>query len=429
MPEENFKKHLNRLDLFCLGTNGVIGSGIFLLPGLAFKTAGTYSSLSFLLCALLCFFIALVYAELSARFHGSGAAYEYSRNVLGKNWGFGVGWMMWVASTVGWASMARGFIQYLGAWLPEGKLWETLILVLLFLALAGINYWGVKPGAGINNLFTGLKLIPLLIFILVGVFILKPTRLTPIFPQSLPEIKMLGSGVFLVLFAYLGFEAMPVPAQEMKDCRKDLPEMIFAVLLVSALFYILIQMICISGNPALAGSLKPLSDSSIFFLGKNGAQIITIGALLSMLGGCASLALTVPRMLYVLSRDGFLPKSLNNVHSNFGTPNSAIIFTSLAAFILAATGSFETLAVFCVLATLWQFLPAAVSVLILKIKGESLAYFKGRIGWLWLLLAFASISILFFQSGLKDFLASLAVIGVGFIIYLLNWGVKKWIAR
>ena len=159
-------------DVICLGINSVVGAGIFLLPGQLCSLAGDAALWLFPMCGVLCFIISLCFAEMGGMYNKTGGAYLYAREAFGPFAGFLVGWMMWLSSIIGWASVASGFGLYLDYFLPTENGWlSKTIITILIVGLSAINFFGVKPGARTINFFTIGKLLSLLIFIGVGFFL------------------------------------------------------------------------------------------------------------------------------------------------------------------------------------------------------------------------------------------------------------------
>ena len=150
---QKLSRSMNLFDIICLGINGIIGAGIFLLPGKLAAVAGQSSILIFAICGLLCLAIALCFAEMGGIYQETGGAYIYARNTFGPMIGFMVGWMMWLSAIIGWAAMARGLLLYLQFFSPslsEGRIGE-IIVISLILGLGVVNFFGVKIGTRIIN--------------------------------------------------------------------------------------------------------------------------------------------------------------------------------------------------------------------------------------------------------------------------------------
>ena len=179
------RRILGRWDLTAVGINQVIGSGIFLLPSLVTAQVGAWSVMAFVLAGLASMLVALCFAEVGSRFKETGGPYLYTRAAFGRFVGFEVGWMQWITRVTSWASVANGIPLALGFYVPAVTtgVYRTVFIVALFLILAAINYRGIQQAAWTVNLFTISKLVPLIVFIAVGVFFIQAepfTRLTPI---------------------------------------------------------------------------------------------------------------------------------------------------------------------------------------------------------------------------------------------------------
>ena len=185
----------------------MVGAGIFLLPGQLYGLAGSGAVWVFPLCGVLCFIISLCFAEMGGMYNKTGGAYLYARDAFGPFAGFLVGWMVWLSSIIGWASVASGFGLYLGYFLPAENVWlSKAIVAVLIIGLSTINFFGVKPGARTINYFTVGKLLSLLIFIGVGLFFIHESN-----PPSSPFSKGGQGGlsygnfnmaVIMALYAY-----------------------------------------------------------------------------------------------------------------------------------------------------------------------------------------------------------------------------------
>jgi len=365
MKEHNgLTRALNFFDVVCMGFNCVVGAGIFLLAGQLDNLVGIGSLLVFPICGLLCFAVALCFAEMGSMYNKTGGAYLYAKDTFGSFAGFLVGWIMWLASIIGWASVASGFGLYCNYFLAKDKEWLSKVIVtLLVLGLSMINYYGVKPGARGINFFTVGKFLSLLIFIFVGIFFVKR--------ENLGQLHNGGSfsmATTLALYAYTGFEFLVVPAGEMKNPQKHLPRVIMTVFIIVTLLYVTIQYVAMGTYPYLSGSDKPLAEAASYFMGPVGGLIIGIGALLSIGGINAGIALTSPRSLYVLSADGFFPQCFAKIHPKYHTPYFAILVNTALILLLSLTGSFRYLIEASVMVSILQYVPTCLAVIVQRRK-------------------------------------------------------------
>lgn len=369
MNEKAFlNKSLGFFEFICIGINCIIGTGIFLLPAIVSKQVGPSGILAYLICGFLCFLIGLCFCEMSGRYEGTGGAYLYARKTLGPLAGFLVGWEIWLSSIIGWASVAKGFYEYyrpLTDFHFAGD--DYLIITLIIVILSYCNFRGVKLGGRINNFFALTKMLPLILFVIAGMFYIKKENFIPFFRGGIFEWSQ---AIIIVLYAYSGFEEISLPAGEAVNARRDLPKAIMFVLAGVAIFYVIVQTVCVGvlSNLAELNSANPLVDVAGVFLGGFGVTLLALGGLLSIGGINSSIALTGPRALYALAEGGFLPSILRKIHLKFQTPYVSIIVNSSLTLILALTGSFETLLKLSVLAALWQYVPTCIAVIVSRKK-------------------------------------------------------------
>ncbi|HSG01647.1 MAG TPA: APC family permease [Vicinamibacterales bacterium] len=364
------KRALGKWDLTGVGINQVIGSGVFLLPAALAAQVGGWSWIAVALVALLALFIALNFAEAGSRFEGTGGAYLYTRAAFGRFVSFEVGWMLWVARATSWASVVNGLADALGYYWPSATsgalrvaIISTVVLTIMF-----INIRGIRQSANVVNVLTFAKLTPLVIFILVGLPFVQPAALAP---GGTLGWEQVSASALLLIFAFGGYETIPVPAGEARDPRRAVPFAMIATVLVVAAVMILVQIVALGTLPGLAGSRTPLADAAALFMGGSGALLMTVGATISMTGNNMGQALSGSRNLYALAEQGDLPPIFGRVHPRFQTPDFAIAFTSLVALGLAFSGSFATMAAASAVARLLVYAGTCASVLRLRREGRA----------------------------------------------------------
>ena len=185
-------------DIFCLGLNAIVGSGIFLFPGVMAAEAGPAAVLAFLVCGALLITVALCYAELGGMFSANGASYLYAREAFGAETGFGVGLITWAASVLSWAAVASMLASHLGYFHPvfSSAAGTKAVAAASILFFAAVNYRGVVPGAWTVNALTAAKILPLAAFVAAGIYRIQPENFRPFFA---PEPRF-GYAVFLALW-------------------------------------------------------------------------------------------------------------------------------------------------------------------------------------------------------------------------------------
>lgn len=334
VSEEGLVRGIRRWDLVGVVINSIIGAGIFVLPATAFSKIGNYSLIAFVVCAFVTVLIIFCFVEVGSRFTGTGGPYLYAREAFGPAVGFQVGWMNWIARVSAFATNCNLLVVYLGFfWPAAGKgIWRAVIIITITLTLTTINYIGVRDAAITSNIFTMAKLIPLILFIGVGIFFLTPANFTL---GNYPAYGSFSTAVLLLVYAFTGFENASVPAGEIENPRRNLPFAILIGIAIVTLVYLSIQTVSIGTLANLGGSERPLADAARNFLGPLGASLIAAGAVISIVGNLNVNILTTPRILFAMSTHREIPPALASVHARYRTPHVAILVT--AGLMLALT--------------------------------------------------------------------------------------------
>ncbi len=334
-----FIRAIRKWDLVLLMINTIIGAGIFGLPSKVFQLSGAYSILAFAVCALVIFNIIICFAEVGSRFDKTGGPYVYILEAFGSFPAFIMGWLLLWSRIISYAALINLLVTYssyyhvaLGDFIPR-----LLIMVTLTILLAGINYVGVKKTTTVNNFLTIGKVVPLLIFVAVGFYFLDAEMISL---RQLPEFGNFSSSVLLLVFAFGGFEVVVINSGEMKNPNKIVPYALILSALIVMVLYGSIQIVSIGTLPGLADSEKPLADAAQYFMGSFGGNLITVGAIISIVGALNAILLVGSRLLFALSSEGQLPKALSAIHEKYRTPTVALFTFTLISFVIAATGSF-----------------------------------------------------------------------------------------
>ncbi len=355
-----------------LGVNTIIGSGIFGLPSEAFRRAGVWSLLAFVVCAALVSIMVICFAEVSSRFRATGGPYLYARAAFGPLWGFQVGWLLWIARLTAFAASCNLFISYLGYfWAPAAAgLIRSAIITGIVAVLTALNLSGVRNSTTASNLFTVAKLLPLFLFIGAGLFFLRPGAYQP---GPLPAFGDFSVAVLLLVFAFSGFELPTIAAGESRNPEKDLPPALLLAIGIVVTVYILIQVVAIGtlAGDELARSDRPLADAASGFLGPAGGAIVSGGALVSIGGNLLVVMLVTPRVLYAMAERSELPSWLASVHPRTRVPSSAILLTAVAMLILTLSGTFVYAATISVIARLLVYGSTCVALPVLRRKPDA----------------------------------------------------------
>lgn len=414
------KRQLKTFDIVCLGTNAIVGSGIFLIPGIMVAGAGPYSILLFLLCGLMLIPIGLCFAEASSRVDRNGGPYNYARLAFGSGAGFTLGWIAVVTAIFSYAAVADGLPQYLSSFIPgiDKGIPSLLISGGVIFFLTALNVRGVRLGANTINIFTVGKLLPLILLAVIGLFFISPDNF------SVPETVTMRSttGLLLaVLFTYQGFEVAPVPAGETIKPSRAMPIAVIGSLVISAILYMLIQSVIIGSGAPVAGSEQPLSITAEFILGSWAGRLIAAGAVISMFGYCAGIAFSAPRYLTILCEDKFLPSVGASIHRHFGTPYVASVLIAVAAFAFTAILDFKKLVDISALSVALQYLVTCVAIPRLRKKTATTSETYVAPGkWLFPLLG-ALISVIFIvQIGASELKWTVVTVAIGIVVSFIT---------
>ena len=332
---------IGRGSLVALFINAVVGAGIFGLPSRVHALLGPYALLAYVGCALLVLLVVLCFAEVGSRFERTGGPYLYAQTAFGPVAGFQVGWLVWLTRVTAFAALCNLLIEYLAHFWPvlASTGGRVAVASLASVAIAAVNIRGVRTAAIVANVFTIGKLVPLVLFVAVGLFFVEPARYVP---GSTPDAATFSTAMLLLVFAFTGFETATVPAGEIRDPRRALPFAILSAMAVIVPLYLLVQVVCIGTLPGLAGSSTPLADAAERFAGSFGAAVIVAGAVVSITGTLNGLVLAAPRLLYAMAGEGQLPSVFARTHARYRTPHVAIVVTSACMLALTLSGSFLT---------------------------------------------------------------------------------------
>jgi APA family basic amino acid/polyamine antiporter len=338
--------------------NITIGGGIFRVPSSPEVTGrlGAAAPLAYVVCALAMGLIVLCLAEAASRVAATGGPYAYVEVAFGPFIGYLVGVLLWLTATVAFAAVATIFADNTARLVPafgsagaRGGLLVTVILLL-----AAVNVIGVRQGSRVNMISALVKLAPLLLLIVGGVFAIDRANLQ--WTES-PRVADLSRASIFLIFAFAGIESALVPSGEVREPARTVPRAIFLAMGIVTVFYLLIQAVAQGTlGPALVGTPTPLTDAAGRVFGPWGAALLSTGVVLSTLGYLSGMTLAVPRALYAFARDGFLPRGLAAIHPRFHTPHVAIVVQAVVVVFLALTSGFEGLAIIATSATLIVYL-------------------------------------------------------------------------
>ena len=365
MSRPSLLRVVSRWEILALSVNDVVGSGVYLLPASAALLLGPASVWAVPAAGLCVLLIVLCFAEAGSRFDDTGGAYVYTRAAFGDFVGFEVGWMTWIARVSSAAGLAAGFAQALtGVWAAAGSGWgRAAAIALSLVGLTAINATGVRYGARTAVILVVGKVVPLVVLVAVGLFAVDWGQVLAA-PPARPG--SFGEAALLLLFAYAGFENTAAPAGEFKHPRRDIPFALLVMITGVTLIYTLVQLVGLGVVPDLGASQTPLAEAASILLGPFGAWLLTIGAVLSILGTNNNTVLAGSRYLYALAASGRLPAVFARVHPRYRTPWIALGVQTGLALPLALSGTFTGLAALSVIARMATYIGTAAAIPVLR---------------------------------------------------------------
>lgn len=350
-----FVKTMNARDLMAIGIGTVIGTGIFILPGtIAAKQAGPGVSLSFLLSAIVCAFAAMCYAEFASALPVAGSAYSYGNVVFGEFFGWLLGWalileyMLAVASvSTGWAAYFNSFIESFGLKIPHALsgpfdpahgTYINIVAVVIVLLITVMLSRGLQSSVRVNNIAVVIKVAIILIFIIAGLFFIKPKNYHPFLPYHMSGVT---HGATIGFFAYLGFDCVSSSAAEVKNPKRNMPLGIIGTLGIVTLLYMGVAVV-------LTGMVKytrldvanPVSYALQLVHQDWLAELLSIGALVGMFTMMVAMIYSSSRLIYAIGRDGLLPAFLGKLDKKSHSPQVALW---IVAVIIATMGGLVSL--------------------------------------------------------------------------------------
>lgn len=388
--EQVLKRCLSAWDLAFLGIGAIIGTGIFVLTGIAAATqSGPAVVLSFIIAGFACGFAALSYAELSASIGGCGSAYGYSYAAFGELIAFIIGWDLLLEYGLAVATVANGWSGYfnnalmaMNMSLPDTltkapKLGGLINLPAstIILILMGVLIMGVKQSAKANNAMVCVKLLTIAIFIAVAAFNVHPENWEPFMPygwfQTLDNGKTTGvlAGASLVFFAYVGFDAVSTATEEARNPQRDLPFGLIASLVFCTVVYILVSGL-LTGvvNYTELNVSSPVAHA-LTLIGFNWASaLISTGVIAGLTTVMLVLYYGLTRIIFAMSRDGLLPQFFSEVNPGTQTPVRVIVLCGILMSLIAGFIPLGDLAELVNIGTLAAFVLVCLGAIVLRIS-------------------------------------------------------------
>jgi amino acid transporter len=355
--------------------NITIGGGIFRLPANVAASLGPAAPIAYLVCAAAMGLIVWCIADAGSRVSLTGGPYAYVGMAFGPYVGFLSGVLLFMLGTFATAAVSTVFSVSVGQLVPAlaGPVASTAVLVAAYLFWSLINLRGVALSVRLNSIATVAKLLPLVLVALGGAFFINASNLDIVVMPAAGDVTRTS---LLLIFAFAGIEVALVPSGEVRDTARTVPRAIALAMIVITLLYIALQVVAqgVLGDALATSTAAPLADAAGMSMGGWARSLLLAGASISTFGYLGGMTLSMPRMLFALARDGFLPRALAAVHPEHRTPQTAIIVQSILTLALAASGTFEQLAILANVSALALYFGCALAAWRLRqpgVTGES----------------------------------------------------------
>jgi APA family basic amino acid/polyamine antiporter len=409
--ENRLRRVLGPVQLSSLGIGAIIGTGIFVLTGVAaHDKTGPALILSFVVAGLACIFAALCYAEFASMVPVAGSAYTYAYATLGELFAWIVGWDLVLEYAVASATVAHGWSHYFqdfisifgvhlpfaltnapfdfspetGALISTGKVMDFPALVITAIITA-ILVKGIRESASFNAAMVGVKLAIVLVVIVVGAMYVDPRNWHPFAPYGLTGVSFFGNTIFgqtgkggeplgmlagaaTIFFAYIGFDSVSTHAEEARNPRRDVPIGIITSLILCTVLYIAVSAVLTGMVPYDKINIDAPVSNAFAQVGLTWAQfLISLGALTGITSVLLVLMLSQPRVMLAMARDRLIPPSFfGAIHERFRTPWKSTILTGCFVAVLGSLLPLRILAELVNIGTLLAFIIVCAAVLIMR---------------------------------------------------------------
>ncbi|MFO7338921.1 MAG: amino acid permease [Lysobacteraceae bacterium] len=443
----NLTRALGPWGLTALGIGAVIGGGIFVITGQAAADhAGPAIMLSFVLAAICCGFCAMAYAEFASMVPVSGSAYTYTYATLGELAAWFIGWMLVLeygvsasAVAVSWTGYFLSLLQHFDIYLPKALTSAPLDAQLrptgsimnvpaaaIVLLLTWVCYIGIRKSSAMNMAMVVLKTGLIVLVIIAGWKYVDPANWEPFIPANEGPGKYGWDGVLrgaaMVFFAYIGFEAVSVAAQESKRPQRDMPIGMLLSLVVCTVLYIGMAAVMTGLVPyTRLGTDEPVVTAVAAHPELGWLRVVVeIGALVGLSSVVLVMIIGQPRIFMIMARDGLLPPVFTRIHPEYRTPHINTVITGIGIALLAALFPLDVLGELTSMGTLIAFASVCVGVLILRRTQPDLPR-PFRIRGAWLVCSAGVLSCLALLSAMTahNWMLMLLWTAAGFVIYFL----------
>lgn len=375
--------HLNRtlsaVDVVMLGVGVIVGTGIFVLTGVAAaKYAGPALMLSFVMASITCGFVSMAYSELAAMVPVAGSSYAYAYTSVGEFFAWLVGWNIILEYTVGASAVAGGWSAYVmgilkSAGIEISKTWTAvpadgglvnLPAVLITLFLTYLLIMGVHTSATVNKILVFVKLIAIFIFLFLAGPSVDTTNWEPFMPFGFAGVS---AGAAFIFFAYLGFDAISTAAEETKNPARDMPIGIIGSLVICTLLYVSVTAV-MTGNVPYSDldNAEPVAYVLRALGYRFGSALVGTGAIAGLTTVLLVMMYAQTRAFFSMSRDGLIPASICRIHPRHASPYRITMIVGCTVALISGFTPIHIVAEMCSIGTLFAFIVSSVGVMVMR---------------------------------------------------------------
>lgn len=373
MTNKTLKKNITFVEAMAIVVGMIIGSGIFLKPGIVLQSAGSplMAILAWVTGGVITLASALTIAEIAAAIPKAGGLYTYLSELYGEIFGFLLGWVQTIISyPASVAAQTIAFATYANFFIPMNNVQQKILAVSVLAFILLMNVLATKFGGIIQTVATIGKLIPVAAIIIFGL----ASNSSPGFSSVNAAANSTGFGAAILgtLWAYDGWISVTNMAGELKNPTKDLPRVISLGLIFVIAVYAVFNIAIFKTLPLeqIISSKTPAADAAVEMFGNKGGIFITAGIMVSVFGALNGYLMTGSRVPFVMAEKNQLPYSnvISKIHPKFNTPANSLIIQSLIAVVYILSGTFNTLTDLLIF-VLWIFFTMGVyGVFILRKK-------------------------------------------------------------
>jgi len=471
--DHRLRRILGPVQLTALGVGAIIGTGIFILTGVAAHDRTCPAlMLSFVLAGLACVFAALCYAEFASMVPVAGSAYTYAYATLGELFAWIIGWDLILEYAVGSATVAHGWsahfqeftplfrfkvpdiihtapVNYcvnVGAGCPHtgfvttGSYFDLPAVVITFV-LTVVLVKGIRESASFNAFMVAVKLVIVLMVIGIGAYLLATVygtqNWTPFAPYGYTGLSFFGNtilgkaapggeplgmfaGAAIIFFAYIGFDSVSVHSEEAREPAKDVPKGIIWSLIICTILYIAVSAVLTGMVPYKEIDINAPVVEAFKRAGMTWMQyLVAAGAMTGITSVLLVMMLSQPRVMLALGRDGLVPNSFfGAVHPKWRTPWKSTILTGLFVASMAGFIPLSILAEMTSIGTLFAFVIVCGAVLVMrKTNPEAKRPFRAPLVPLVPILGILTCLLLMFSLPYENWVRLIVWLLVGLLIY------------